>query len=185
MEKITLITGGSRSGKSAFAQKLAEKESNSRLFLATCPVTDHEIAERIQRHIADRQQAGWKTVEEQVEISRQLEAASGYDVILVDCLTLWVNNLMYEAHQSNMVLDEDLISSRVGELIYSARKHPGRVIFVTNEVGLGIVPENNDARLYRDLIGRCNQVVAASSDSVYLVSCGIPIKIKGTKDNAL
>ena len=184
MSEIILITGGSRSGKSAFAQQLAEQQEGSRLFLATCPVIDKEMEARIQRHIEDREYAGWDTVEEQIGIARQFETAINYQVVLVDCLTLWVNNIMYEAHRSNTLLDEDNISQKTTEFIVAARKHPGMVIFVTNEVGLGIVPGNEDARLYRDLVGRCNQQVAAASDNVYLVSCGIPMQIKGT-GNAL
>jgi len=184
MAEIILITGGSRSGKSAFAQQLAEQQDGSRLFLATCPVTDDEMEDRIQRHIADREHSGWDTVEEQIDLVGQLERASNYEVVLVDCLTLWVNNIMYEARQSNTLLDEDEISRKAADFVVSAQKHPGVVIFVTNEVGLGIVPGNKDARLYRDLVGRCNQQVAAIADSVYLVSCGIPIQIKGT-DNVL
>ena len=183
MEKIILITGGSRSGKSALAQEIAERRDGSRLFLATCPVTDDEMAERIQRHIADRQSAGWNTVEEQIDEAGRLKTESGYDVVLVDCLTLWINNLMYEAHRNKLVIDEELVVDRTSELIMAARNYPGTIIFVTNEVGLGIVPDNKISRLYRDLIGRCNQHVAAAADQVYLVSCGIPLKIKGT-DNA-
>lgn len=186
MGKLTLITGGSRSGKSAFAQQLAEKEDGSRVFLATCPVTDIEMAERIQRHIADRSQSGWETIEEQVDIAGKIEGASAYGVVLVDCLTLWVNNLMYNAQLENVTLDEDLISVKIADVVNAAQKHPGRIILVTNEVGLGIVPDNKDARLYRDLIGRCNQQMAAASERVYLVSCGIPLQIKGTaNDNIL
>lgn len=184
MAEIILITGGSRSGKSAFAQQLAERRAGARLFLATCPVTDSEMADRIERHIADRQQSGWDTVEEQVDINGQLAAANGYGVVLVDCLTLWVNNLMYEAHRSGKAMDEDVITVKTADLAAAAGKCPAAVIFVTNEVGAGIVPDNKDARLYRDLVGRCNQQVAAAADSVYLVSCGIPLQIKGT-GNAL
>ena len=184
MGKITLITGGSRSGKSAFAQRLAEKHDGARLFLATCPETDSELAVRIQRHVADRQAEGWVTVEEQVDVAGQLEASISYGVILVDCLTLWVNNLMYTAYQDNSALNEDIITKKVGDIVAAAIKHTGHVIFVTNEVGLGIVPENENTRLYRDLIGRCNQTMAAASESVYLVSCGIPVQIKGN-NNAL
>ena len=180
MAEIILITGGSRSGKSAFAQQLAEQQEGSRLFLATCPVTDKEMEARIQRHIEDREHAGWDVMEEQIDIVRQFEAAKNYRVVLVDCLTLWVNNIMYEAHRRNTPLDEDKISQQTTDFIVAAQKHPGTVIFVTNEVGSGIVPGNEDARLYRDLVGRCNQQVAAASDSVYLVSCGIPLQIKGT-----
>ncbi len=182
MAEIVLITGGSRSGKSAFAQQLAEEHPGTRLFLATCPVTDDEMAERINRHILDRQKVGWDTVEEQVDIAGQLKAAFHYEVILVDCLTLWVNNLMYAAHRDSQTLDEDAMIEKAKSIAAAAGKHPGRVIFVTNEVGLGIVPVNKEARLYRDLVGRCNQQFGKAADRVYLVSCGIPLKIKGTDD---
>ena len=176
---ITLITGGSRSGKSAFAQKLAEQESGAKLFIATCPVIDDEMAHRIKRHIADRQEAGWMTSEEEVDVADRLGKSRECKVILVDCLTLWVNNLMYHAEQESRKLEEDTVSARAAEVVKKAKEHSGRVFFVTNEVGLGIVPENETARRYRDLVGRCNQTIAAAADNVYLVSCGIPIQIKG------
>ena len=176
---VTLITGGSRSGKSAFAQQLAEQESAAKLFIATCPVTDEEMAARISRHIADRKEAGWMTVEEEVDVANRLGKSGEYTVILVDCLTLWVNNLMYHAEQENKVLDEDTVAAKAAEILQKARAHSGSVLFVTNEVGLGIVPENETARRYRDLVGRCNQRIAAAADDVFLVSCGIPIQIKG------
>jgi len=178
MSRITLITGGSRSGKSAFAQRLAEEQAGSRLFLATCPVTDKEMEIRILRHIRDRQKGNWDTVEEPVDIAGQLQSAARYDTVLIDCLTLWVNNLMYEALEKNRVLDEDRVTRQTDRLIQAAREHLGEVIMVTNEVGLGIVPENKTARLYRDLIGRCNQCVGLDADRVFLVSCGIPLQIK-------
>ncbi len=184
MAEIYLITGGSRSGKSAFAQQLAEQHAGPRLFLATSPVTDSEMAERIRRHVGDRRHRGWDTVEEQVGISGRLHEASGYTVILVDCLTLWVNNLMYEAEQGGRDISEDIIVSEAGKVMAAALAHQGKVIFVTNEVGSGIVPGNKAARQYRDLVGRCNQQVASGAERVYLVSCGIPIQIKGT-GNAL
>ncbi len=178
MAAITLITGGSRSGKSAFAQRLAEEQKGSRLFLATCPVTDREMEERIQRHRKDRQKGNWDTVEETVDIAGQLRSAAGYDIVLIDCLTLWVNNLMYDASQENRVLNEDLMTGQADRLVQAAREYPGDVILVTNEVGLGIVPDNQAARFYRDLAGRCNQCVGMAADRVFLVSCGIPVRIK-------
>lgn len=180
MAEIILITGGSRSGKSAFAQQLAEQREGARLFLATCPATDDEMRERIKRHIADRKHGGWDTEEELTGIAARLGAGEKYRVVLVDCLTLWVNNIMYEAHRNGRPVTEDAIAQRAAECVEAARRRPGTVIFVTNEVGLGIVPDNEAARLFRDLAGRCNQQVAAAADSVYLVTCSIPIKIKGT-----
>jgi len=179
MAEIVLITGGSRSGKSAFALQIAQQHDGPRLFLATCPVTDGEMAERIRRHVEDRRHKGWDTVEEQVMIPDRLLSAAGYGVVLVDCLTLWGNNLMFEAERGGLTLSEDLMAGKVEELVSAARRHPGMVIFVTNEVGSGIVPDNRAARLYRDLAGRCNQQFAAAADSVYLVTCGIPMQIKG------
>ena len=179
MASLTLITGGSRSGKSSFAQRLAEERAGSRLFLATCPVTDPEMEVRILRHVQDRQKGNWDTVEEPVSIAAQLQQAQRYDTILIDCLTLWVNNLMYEAEKKGLVIDEDTVQLKTEQLLKAAHDHPGAVIMVTNEVGLGVVPDNAAARLFRDLVGRCNQCVAMEADRVYLVSCGIPQQIKG------
>lgn len=181
MGRITLVTGGSRSGKSSFAQRLAEEQPGSRLFLATCPVTDKEMEIRILRHIQDRQKGNWDTVEEPVRIAAQLAQAGRYDTVLIDCLTLWINNLLYEASCKNSVLDEDRVTLETKRLVETAAEHPGEVILVTNEVGLGIVPENKTARLYRDLVGRCNQCAGAAAERVYLVTCGIPLQIKDKK----
>lgn len=177
MAHIILVTGGSRSGKSEFAQKLAEKQSGSKLFIATCPVTDDEMAGRIRKHQAQRKVSLWQTIEEPVYLTGILER-SGEHTILLDCLTLWINNLMYAAQSCNNSVDETEISTKVREMLAAARKCSATVIFVTNEVGLGIVPENREVRLYRDLVGRCNQDVGTEADEVYLVSCGIPLQLK-------
>jgi len=179
MGNITLITGGSRSGKSSYAQRLAEQQPGSRLFLATCPVTDTEMEIRILRHVQDRRKGNWDTVEEAVDIAGRLREAVRYDTVLIDCLTLWVNNLMYAAEQAHRNLDEDRVMEKTQGVLAAAREHPGDVIMVTNEVGLGIVPDNAVARRYRDLAGRCNQCVGLAADRVYLVTCGIPLQIKG------
>ena len=178
MGKITLITGGSRSGKSSFAQKLAEEQPGSRLFLATCPVTDKEMEVRILRHVQDRQKANWDTLEEPVHIAEQLAHVQRFDTVLIDCLTLWINNLLYEASVEKRIFDEDRVTVHTKRLIEAAGAHPGEIIMVTNEVGLGIVPENKTARLYRDLVGRCNQCVGEAADRVFMVTCGIPVQIK-------
>ena len=89
---------------------------------------------------------------------------------------------MYHAEKESITLDEDAVSDKADDIVHQAKKHPGRIVMVTNEVGLGIVPENEVARRYRDLVGRCNQIMAAAADEVYLVSCGIPIQIKGKQD---
>ncbi len=175
---IILITGGSRSGKSAFAQKMAEDRPGTRLFVATCPVIDPEMAQRIKLHRQQRQSAQWQTVEEPLDISLVLNRNREQDTILIDCLTLWVNNIMYEAHKCNQAVDESQISEKIKEVLVAAAQCSGKIIFVTNEVGLGIVPENQAARLYRDLVGRCNQLVGTAADQAYLLSCGIPLRLK-------
>ena len=175
---ITLITGGSRSGKSAFAQQQAEQIKAPRLFIATCPRIDPEMDERIFRHQQDREGLGWQTGEVPLRLAEELERTPTGTTVLIDCLTLWINNLMYEAEQKEQEINEDQISALAEELAGAARNHQGQVFLVTNEVGLGIVPDNPLVRRYRDLVGRCNQVIAAFADQVFLVSCGIPMRLK-------
>ena len=178
MARIVLITGGSRSGKSDYAQKLAESLTGKKLFIATCPVTDDEMARRIRKHREKRSAAHWETMEEPLNVARLLRNATGYNVYLIDCLTLWVNNVMYKASEENREISEDEIVTRCEDLLAACRDVDGTVIIVTNEVGSSIVPENRLARHYRDLIGRCNQVVAGKSDTVTLVVCGLPLNLK-------
>ena len=178
MAKIVLVTGGARSGKSGFAQKLAEELSGPRAFVATCPPIDDEIRERIRRHREARRGRGWETVEETVDLAGLLCRALEYNVLLVDCLTLWINNLMYRAEQAGEQIGEEEIETRCSEVLHAASGRPGTVIFVTNEVGMGIVPERPGVRLYRDLVGRCNQVMGRSAGRVVLMVSGIPMEIK-------
>ncbi len=175
---LILITGGCRSGKSAHAQQWAESLPGRRAYVATCPVVDDEMRQRIDRHQQDRRDRGWETIEEQTDLVGVLRG-NDHDVLLVDCLTLWINNLMFEAEKQQQTVDEDQIADQCRAVLEVCRKHPGTILFVTNEVGQGIVPENPLARRYRDLVGRCNQVIAAEVDNVTLVSCGIPLTLKG------
>jgi adenosylcobinamide kinase/adenosylcobinamide-phosphate guanylyltransferase len=178
---ITLITGGSRSGKSSFAQQMAEQLDTPRLFIATCPRVDPEMDERVRRHQRDREGLNWRTAEVPLRLSEELRIGiPAGTTVLIDCLTLWVSNLMYAAEQEGpeQGISEDQIAVLAEELACAARGCQGEVIMVTNEVGLGIVPDNPLARRYRDLVGRCNQVIAATADKVFLVSCGIPLRIK-------
>jgi len=174
--KIILITGGARSGKSSYAQKLAEERKAKRLFVATCPLTDAEMVQRIERHRDDRQDRGWETIEETVDLESVLNGNQEYNVVLIDCLTLWINNLLF-ADAGNS-LDEEDVAARARRVLEECAVRNGVVIMVTNEVGLGIVPENILARRYRDLVGRCNQEIGALADKVILVTCGIPITVK-------
>jgi adenosylcobinamide kinase/adenosylcobinamide-phosphate guanylyltransferase len=195
MAEIILVTGGSRSGKSTFAQQLAESLSETRIYLATCPVIDGEMADRIEKHRRDRQDRRWQTIEEEIDLAGALtqgirqesqkkgEAAAGEKqqggVILVDCLTLWINNLLYQAEKRDASLSEADIVTASQEVLRAARSCEGTVIFVSNEVGLGIVPDHFSGRLFRDLAGRCNQVFAREADAVVFMVSGIPMWIKG------
>lgn len=180
MAEIILITGGARSGKSRHAQALAEAHPGQRLFIATSPVIDGEMRVRIERHQADRQGQGWRTIEEPLRLAAVLAENSEEEVVLLDCLTLWISNLLFEAEEPEY-FTEAMIAELARELADAASRRQGVVIIVTNEVGLGIVPENPLARRYRDLAGRCNQIIAAAADRVDLVTCGIPLIIKGEK----
>jgi adenosylcobinamide kinase/adenosylcobinamide-phosphate guanylyltransferase len=178
MTALTLVTGGSRSGKSAFAQQLAEAAAAPRLFLATCPNLDAEMDERIARHRRDREGQGWQTIEEPLQLAEALGRCPAGETVLIDCLTLWISNLMHEAGQRGDEITEDRMTFLTDQLGTAARRHEGQVIMVANEVGLGIVPDSAAARRFRDLAGRCNQSIAARADQVFLVCCGIPLQLK-------
>ena len=175
---LILVTGGSRSGKSAFAQQYAERSTGPRLFIATCPCTDKEMADRIRLHQQARTDKGWLTVEEQMQPAAAINNAGDGTCILLDCLTLWINNLLFKSREQGKLLTEEEMISLADRLADAAKNHRGTVIMVTGEVGQGIVPENALARRYRDLVGRCNQCVARRADHVFLVSCGIALRLK-------
>ena len=178
MATIILVTGGARSGKSDYALTRAEAMAGPHCFLATCPVVDSEMEERISRHKDERQGGLWHTIEEERDLVRSLRSLKSGTICLVDCLTLWVNNLMYHAEKSNRSFGDDEMQKQVEELLQQARKFQGTLICVSNEVGMGIVPDNVYARRYRDLVGRSNRMIAAAADEVILVSCGLPIYLK-------
>lgn len=180
MARVILITGGSRSGKSGYAQAMAESLPGPRVFVATCPVVDEEMRQRILKHQRARSAGQWQTIEEPLDLVRVIRDTAATPVVLVDCLTLWINNLMYDAEQhSRPPVAEEQVADLCGEVLAACAAREGTILFVTNEVGLGIVPENHLARRYRDLVGRCNQALAAGADVVTLVTCGIPLHLKG------
>ena len=180
MANIILIVGGCRSGKSAYAQQAAESLPAPRLYVATCPVFDDELAQRVEAHRLARSGRGWETVEEQIDLAGVL-GRSRHQAVLVDCVTLWINNLMYSAQQESRDLTESAVAQQCCEVLEAAAACPGTVLFVTNEVGMGIVPDIPASRRYRDLAGRANQTIAARADAVTLVSCGIPLHLKGVR----
>nr|VFJ86502.1 MAG: adenosylcobinamide kinase /adenosylcobinamide-phosphate guanylyltransferase [Candidatus Kentron sp. LFY] len=195
MSEITLITGGCRSGKSRYAQRLSEDVGEKRLFIATAPVLDDEMRQRVAHHRAERHERGWQTREEPYDLAgclRQIDDPpqeqsgkrpdrQGYDVVLCDCLTLWVNNRLYAATKDGVTLEEEEMASLARKMCVAARAISAPVFLVTNEVGQGIVPADKTSRRFRDLAGRCNQEVAAQADSVILVVSGLPLPLKGSK----
>jgi adenosylcobinamide kinase/adenosylcobinamide-phosphate guanylyltransferase len=178
MAEIHLITGGTRSGKSAYAQKRAEALPGPRAYLATCPVIDGETAERVKRHQEARGAADWETIEEPVDLAGAISRAATCRVLLVDCLTLWVNNLLYEAERRGETFTEELAAERTCELIAACRAFPGTITFVTNELGMGIVPTDEATRRFRDCAGRMNQMIAAAAAEVTFVVSGIALRLK-------
>jgi len=169
-----LVTGGARSGKSNFAQNMAEQFPGPRAYLATAQILDQEMGKRVARHQDQRGKEWQTTIEEPYALGTTLmQAASHYSVIMVDCITLWLTNLLF-ANQEN----SDLVLQKVDQLVDLLPVCPTNIILVTNEVGQGIVPENSLARQFRDLAGFANQKLAAACDTVYLVSCGLPLKLK-------
>ncbi|MHB9096193.1 MAG: bifunctional adenosylcobinamide kinase/adenosylcobinamide-phosphate guanylyltransferase [Syntrophales bacterium] len=178
MAKIILITGGSRSGKSAYAQRLAETLPGPRAYVATCPVIDPEMEERVKKHREARSAADWETIEEPVDLAGALSRVASYQVVLVDCLTLWVNNLLYEAETRGAVFTEEAAAVHCRKVIDACGVFPGTVIFVTNELGMGVIPLSEPARRFRDCAGRCNQLIAAAAQTVTLVVAGLPLLLK-------
>lgn len=168
---IVFVTGGARSGKSGFSLDRAETLSGDRAFIATAEATDEEMADRIKRHKDDRDKS-WSTIEEPLELAEALKrAASIHDVIVIDCLTLWLSNILM-AHRDISVEVRSLISG------LQAVRNKAHVFIVSNEVGMGIVPVHELARRFRDEAGRLNREVAAIADEVYLMVAGIPLTIK-------
>ncbi len=181
---ITLIIGGARSGKSSYAEKYCLSKSSNPAYIATAQIYDSEMAERVKKH-QERRNGIWKNYEEPYFISLLLEKIiKDHDVILLDCLTIYITNLMLkdynyegENQESFMEEKEKSIYQEVEKIIKIIPKDKELVI-VSNEVGLGIVPENFLARIFRDISGRMNQFIGEECDQVVLTTAGIPIKIK-------
>ena len=169
---VTLILGGARSGKSRRAEAVAETLGLPVIYLATAPriESDSEWSERIEHH-QEHRSSEWETIEEElllVDVMRE-KAAEG-TTLFVDCLTLWLSNLLF--HGKDM-------DQEVGKLCALLPELPGHVILVSNEVGMGLVPENPEGRAFRDAQGRLNQAVAAVVENVEFVAAGLPMRLKG------
>ncbi|HVB83019.1 MAG TPA: bifunctional adenosylcobinamide kinase/adenosylcobinamide-phosphate guanylyltransferase [Candidatus Binataceae bacterium] len=173
MGLVTLITGGARSGKSAYALTLAQQAPGARrFFIATAEALDHEMRERIAHHRANRS-ADFATIEEPIAIGAALsELANRADIVVVDCLTLWISNLLMARRG-----DEDIVAEARG-LGGALAAAPFASVVVTDEVGAGIVPENAMARRFRDLLGWTNQALAQTAGRVVLMVAGYPLRVK-------
>ncbi len=170
--RLALILGGARSGKSRLAMRLAEEQAAPRLFVATAEPGDAEMAARIARHRRERGQ-GWDTWEIPLELAAAIERAQEqYRVILVDCLTLWVSNLLMRE-----TADREL-EKACQDVLQAADRSRTPLIFVSNEVGWGIVPDNPLARRYRDVAGGLHQRLAAAADLVLVTVAGLPLVLK-------
>ncbi|QYK66245.1 bifunctional adenosylcobinamide kinase/adenosylcobinamide-phosphate guanylyltransferase [Paenibacillus sp. S02] len=179
-----LVTGGARSGKSGFAERLCMSRAPGACYIATAQAYDMEMKERIALHRVQRESAGydWQTLEEAQALPELLRRLGGDQasqpspapMVLVDCLTLWLSNVLLAAGEDG----EAASRAAINELATAVEQYPGQLVIVTNEVGDGIVPEYPLGRLYRDLSGIMNQRIARLCDEVFLVTAGIPVELK-------
>ena len=171
---VTFILGGARSGKSAFAEKICQElavaENKQLIYIATAEAFDQEMQERIDLHIR-RRGDHWQTINSPLDLADQIRNLTSDQVVLVDCLTIWLNNLIY--HEKN-------IQQALDDLSQALTTVPCSVIFVSNEIGLGLVPMDKLSRRFRDHSGTMNQQIAALANTVYFVAAGLPIKMKPT-----
>jgi adenosylcobinamide kinase / adenosylcobinamide-phosphate guanylyltransferase len=173
MSEVIFITGGARSGKSRLAEDLARGYGTPLGYLATGMAGDAEMAERIVRHRA-RRGSEWLTIEEPVDLTGAIRAQEGnVNAIVVDCVTLWLTNLLLKHGDTAKALDE------VNSLVRLTAGLKTPLILVSNEVGMGIVPDNALARAFRDLAGEANELLARAADEVYVMFSGLPLKLKG------
>jgi adenosylcobinamide kinase / adenosylcobinamide-phosphate guanylyltransferase len=168
-----LVLGGAKSGKSSFALNVCNSLDRDRIFLATAQAFDQEMEVRIRRHQAERG-SGWRTIEEPLKVAKTISAHDSDDtVILLDCLTLWLNNLYMEHGE-----DQEAIGEAIETLARQMADIRGAVVVVSNEVGMGIVPDNPLSRTYRDTAGYMNQRIARLSGKVVVLLAGLPIVMK-------
>jgi len=196
LAKLILILGGARSGKSSFAQQMAERLGDKVLFVATAKPLDDEMALRIEEHKRRRVES-WRTLEIDSNVGQQLIGQIGdAEVVLLDCVTLLVSNILTgegrgpfsspstgedegEAKNDAAISEaENQVMAEIKDLIACIDKHKGIFIVVSNEVGLGLVPDNKLGRIYRDLLGKANQLLAQHANEVYFMAAGIPVKIR-------
>lgn len=169
MVEIIFITGGQRSGKSSFAQRLTEEKSEAPIYLATARIWDEDFNERVKRHQSDRGEQ-WQTIEEQINLSKYNLNGK---VVLLDCITLWLTNIFYENKSD---VNSSLKAAKSEWDKFSAQDFT--LLVVSNELGMGVIPENELARKFADLQGWMNQYIAKSANEVKLMVSGIPVSVK-------
>ena len=182
--KITLITGGARSGKSRLALEIARETGGRVLFIATAEPGDEEMKQRIEAHRKARP-ADWATLEITTHIGKKIAREIGRArTVIIDCITLLINNI-FQQHEGaiNAAMLEKAVEEEIAELVKCMERSGARFIIVTNEVGLGIVPADGASRLYRDLLGKANQMLAESADEVILMVAGMPVYLKKPRQN--
>lgn len=180
--KLVLFLGGARSGKSECAENFASKLSDQVIYIATAAELDLEMVRRIKRH-RERRPATWQTVEETTNLIEVIEEyGAKSEVILLDCLTLWISNLLIDESRSSKGISwpekESYILAKVEQLAQLAKQVAAHVIVVANEVSLGVIPDNRLGRSFRDVAGYANQLIARQADEVYLTIAGLPIELK-------
>ncbi len=185
--KNILIIGGARSGKSRFAQEIAQKSGEPVIFVATAVAGDEEMRHRIEEHKRARP-ADWSTLEVTSRIGSQISQKIGEArVVIIDCITLLVTNIFSQySHQTgkriNVSLIERELLAEIDELVDCVNRVDASFIIVTNEVGLGLVPANRMGRVYRDSLGKANQVLAKHADKIYLMVAGVPVRVEPAED---
>lgn len=185
MSNIILVTGGARSGKSNFAESLCIKQNNKTAYIATSIPFDEEMRDRVKKHQQSRPKE-WKTYEIYKDIYSIIEdLGKNHDTVIMDCVTLMVNNLMFTygievdcATSEELNELESYIKDQITKLLEAVKETDLYFVIVSNEVGMGIVPENKLSRVYGDFVGRANQLIGKYSDEVYFVVSGIPMKVK-------
>lgn len=183
MGELILVLGGTRSGKSHFAEQLVGRLNSQVIYVATASAGDEEMSQRIAEHRA-RRPSSWQTVEETHQLAEVIEEyGQRENVILVDCLTMWLTNLMLDKNLSEPEIDLNFIMERVRSVVKAATSSEATVVLVANEVGLGMVPDYPLGRAYRDIAGHVNQYMADAADAVYFVVAGLALEIKSRAIN--
>ena len=177
---LTLILGGARSGKSSFAEKIAQKKGGDEVtYLATAEAKDEEMKKRIKHHQKTRNKK-WKTIEEPLFLGEVLSSISAKEVVLVDCITIFLTNHLFsntnDSEEINYAKKENIIMDEIDKIVENAKNKD--IILVSNEIGMGVVPSNKLGREFRDISGRVNQFLAKKADDVYITIAGLPVELK-------